>query len=172
MWYYLPKNLSQVRRSKLSGLSSANRHWRQRRFTLEEFWKVAYAMWFFIFLTFAVKIGEIGLFILGPANKGEVLKLTYPTCYTAERILGKKYHLNIWIDSDGHIGINERFFRTKTSEDFTRLTDFLQRKLTNRGKDFVVMNVDQSASMENVLKMITRLQKLGVKKIYFRTAPN
>ncbi len=170
MWYYLPKNLSQARRSKLIGLPPSHRLWRQRRFTLSECWKIAYTMWFFIFLIFSIRIGQIGLFLLPPAIRSDVLKLSYPPSYLANRIPDKRHHVNIWIDNEGRMVVDRAIVLNTTRGDIALYKHLLQKQISKKGKDFVVLNVDESASMENVLKMVTLLQTLGVKKIYFRTS--
>jgi biopolymer transport protein ExbD len=132
-----------------------------RRIKRRDYWSLFYTMWFFLFITFTMKMGQISAFALGGRKPYSGLKVMLPEIRNTIYLIHHNNYLKIWIDRFGNIVINDN-----TIKNNYQLFNVLQ-EFNNNHAPAPVLYIDVEVKMEIVNEVILNIKKSGYKEIIF-----
>jgi|GEM_PF-6977898 len=166
MWFYLPKNRSQVHRTrKVFYHDTLYKQNRRQRYAV--FPKLREAFFFCLFMIIAFRVGTWTMILLADFKSitaaNYLTKHTQPIEMVTIQNAEKTPHLNMMIflsmDRSGNKLLNGRQFSD------TELDEQLKKYLSIFPRVVVGLVIDNNCEMENVKKLYTRLRRIGLLRI-------
>jgi len=154
---------------KKTFLRKFNRPISHKRFTLNDLKKLTYAIWFFFFLIFAVRVGFVSLFTMTNMSSYKVtinsdgIKLPYSENW--DRLdISSRHMAVISIHKEGYVKVEE------TKIDIGSLGNYIKSRRINDPRLVVSIVADKKCKMGFILKVINSMRVLPHTSFFFHTS--
>lgn len=185
MRFYFPKSRSQFYRTN-PYYHTFGKLW-VRKYKRKNYWNLFYALWFWIFLEFAVKIGSIGPMIFTDLKNLRIIQLSaqikLPGAHNAEKLYSIRHFIFITIDDKGNYELDGKpikFGRLQQIFNNNETNDDSQDQTFNDEYDYSIPNlwykyhiialiIDKNCEMQYVQKLLKVLRKNKFYRVVFIT---
>lgn len=168
MWFYLPQSQARVRGSKKPFcLDTIFKQYRRRRW--RSYWKIKEALWTFLFLILAVRVGSAALFTLMDFHSvwdavwlyRHPAKLVLPTAHSLRSLSSRRNMMLISIHRDGFAMVEG----TPCRHEDLPLAFYRQAQMNPLSIAGLV--IDRECRMEQVYPVLRALRKAGLYRVRF-----